>query len=53
MCVYLFSQVFMLQSVFSKKKQEMAHSFKKNVKIVLWTIEQANQKKKMFTAFWL
>lgn len=39
----------MLQSVFPKKKQEKAHSFKK--KIVLWTIEQANQKKIVVYSF--
>lgn len=41
----------MLQSVFSKKKQEMAHSFKKNLNIVLRTIKQANQKEILFTVF--
>lgn len=42
----------MLQSFF-KKRQEMAHSFKKkkNLNIVLWIIEHANQKTEIVYSF--
>lgn len=51
--VYLFFLEYLCYSESFVRKSRKWHTALKKKKLFYWTIEQANQKKKMFTSFWL